>query len=613
VELATLVTPYQGPGEELTVAFEPQGMQYLRFYAKETISGKRYWHCAEFQLYPGKIVDPEHSQYHMMGQVAATMDALFTELKNIDPETINTDQYTAFKQAYDAFIAQFVDPADLREQIESSKGADNMVEVGNNPGFWPDRTVCDNLAKAIADAQAYDEAGIYTKEASEAHKAALKAAVDGIPAAALRVQPDKWYRIRFGTEEEYDAHKWNKTGNETDIITVDDEEIIRNEANFGHYMTVARLEQYVAKDDEGNTLYTQNFVNAVDADEVHVGDKLYGDALQDIVDNDPDMALFRFVSVGDSACVIQNKATGLYLEKKVESGDILLGVHPALFKQEIAGYGQSYFTIKTLSNEAQNPLHFARSTNVVTTYGRWGDSDGRRGCFFIEEVADVAPDYAANSARIGVWEGSMTSHCYPVTMKAADADQGTLWTVSAIERVAATDDASAKLKVTLVQLADNTAPAGVPFIYIHDGYYVPANERDAEAEQEMVEFTFGSDFVAAPQNSGALKGVFTQTPLLQGVLTVQEDGLARTTDNNTRINTNRAYIAEETAFPRNHEIQLILDETGESVIDAALQQVAQTDDIYTLDGRLVQHGNLNSLRGTPPGIYIVNGIKVIVK
>lgn len=613
VELATLVTPYQGPGEELTAAFDPQGKQYLRFYAKETISGKRYWHCAEFQLYPGEIVDPEHSQYHMMGQVAATMDALYTELKDIDPETITTEQYTAFKEAYDAFIAQFVNPADLREQIESSKGADNMVEVGTNPGFWPDRAVCDNLAKAIADAQAYDEAGIYTKEASETHKAALKAAVDAIPASALRVQPGKWYRIRFGTEEEYDAHNWNKVGNETDIITVDDEEIIRNEANWGHYMTVARLEQYVAKDDEGNTLYTQNFVNGVDADEVHVGDKLYGDALEDIMDNDADMALFRFLPFGDGTYVIQNKATGLYVEKKVESGDILLGVHPALFKQEIAGYGQSYFTIKTLSDEAQNPLHFARSTNVITTYGRWGDSDGRRGCFFIEEVADVAADYAANPARIGLWEGSMTSHCYPVTMKAIDGDEGAMWTVSAIERAAATDDAPAQLNVTLVPMADNVAPAGTPFIYIHDDYYVPASERDEDTEQEMVAFTFGSDFVTEPQNSGALKGVFTQTTLQQGVLTIQEDGLTRTTDNNTRINTNRAYIAEETAFPRNYEIKLILDETGETGIAAALQQVAQTGDIYTLDGRLVGRGNLNSLRGAQPGIYVVGGVKVAVK
>lgn len=605
VELATIATPYQGPGEELTACFDPQGKQYLRIYAKETNSGKRYWHCAELQLYPGQIVDPETSQYHMMGDVAEAMDAIYEEMKDIDANEVTVEQYEAFKNAYEAFIEAFVDPSVLREQIAASKGADNIVVIGTDPGFWSDNTVSDNLAQAIADAEAYDEAGIYTKEATDTHIAALKAAVDAIPAAANPIKEGKWYRIRFGTEEEYDQYKWNKNGNETQYRTytpegAEEPEItaVLNEANFGKYLTVARTR--VVQDEDPNGTFSYNVVEPLDLDEVAIDDQLYSDDLHDL--KDPDLALFRFVLIGDSAYALQNKATGLFLQKRPESNDgIYLTPHPSFFTQKIAGYGQNALFIKTLSNENQNPLHFARNRNVIITYGNYGDSDGRRGCFFIEEVEDVEPDYATYNAPFRFMEGSLNPRCYPATITFTDDNDGAAWSVAAIER-----NSDTEVSVTLGRIDNNVVPAGFPFIYIASGEYYE------DEDPVIISATFKPDFVAIPQRSGALCGVFSRTTIGVGALSVGPTTIQRTGSSSDYVNSNRAYIAEDESFKLGTEVTIVYDEDGTG-INEALQRVARTDVIYNLNGQPVARGNINTMPQLKQGIYILNGLKVVVK
>ena len=616
VQLAMMETPYNAPGETIvTDGFDPQGKQYLRIYGEATNSGNRWWHVAELQLYPSPIetIDSPTSQYHIMGNVATTLEDVLTRFADLKADDATVEQYNELKAAYDAFIAKFVDPAPLRNKIEEVMDAGEIVEIGTDPGFWQDKSASDNLAVTITSAQAYDTAGAYTAEQSQTFIDNLDAAVANIKASANPVQTGKWYRFRFGTEQEYADHNWDVAGNQTDYRVVNGEatDIILNEESFGKYMTVARLERIREEDEYG--AYTQNFIVPVEKEDVHIDDQLYFDALEDI--ENPDMALFRFVSVGDSAYIIQNKATGLYLQKKTDNNDgIFLSVHPSFFAQEIVGYGQNALFIRTLNNEPQNPLHFARNTNVVITYGRYGDTDGRRGCLFIEDAGEVASDYAENTARICMWEGEMAARCFPVAMKATDEEQGTMWTVASIEQVEASGDEEAQIKVTLAMMADNEVAAGRPFIYVMNGEYYPAEERGEGEEPELVTFTFGSDFVTEPMNNGALKGAFTRTTIGAGVLTVGPIQFERTTATNTAVNTDYAYIAAEEAFPRNYKIEIVFDEEAEDGITSVLQKVATRGGIYTLDGRLVsKQGNLNSLRGIQPGIYVVNGIKVIVK
>ncbi len=610
-KLAEFETPYNEPGEIfVTDGFDTKGMKYLRIYAEANNSGTHFWHAAEIQLCPAdkdvdEIEDPETSQYHMMGAIGTTMNNLYEQLKDVDPATITVEQYASFKAAYDAFVAKFVDPSALRAKIVSVKDADQMVVVGTAPGFWKDKSVSDNLAKAIADAKAYDKAGKYTVEQSEAFISALDSAVANIKPAANPIQTGKWYRIRFGTEEEYNYYSWNKAGNETQYRNAEGAETnegvgIQNEANFGKYMTVAKSEVVEDEDDYGE--YTHSVVVPLTKDEVAIDDKLYTDAKEDIVD--PDMALFQFIPFED-AYIIQNKATGLYLQKKPESNDIYLSTHPSLFSQEVVGYGQNALFVKTLNKVKQNPLHFARNYNVVTTYGNYGDSDGRRGCFFIEEAEDVSADYTANTTHLKMWENTMIARCYPVSMTAVDKEQGTMWNVVSIEKEV--DDALITMTVKLCKMENNTAPAGQPFIYVK-GDYEELEEHDEEDEPELANFTFGSDFVTEPKNEGPLKGVFAKSTIGIGVLTVSDAELIRTTSESP-INTNGAYIADVDIIPRTAEIEVDFDESITSV-NTVLKTIVKGGNIYTIDGQFVTKGNLNSLK---KGAYIINNVKVIIQ
>ena len=110
-----------------------------------------------------------------------------------------------------------------------------------------------------------------------------------------------------------------------------------------------------------------------------------------------------------------------------------------------------------------------------------------------------------------------------------------------------------------------------------------------------------------------MKGVFTRTNVDSGVLLVGEETIDAA-DSSTAIDSDRAYIATEDSYSSSDEILISFDNNPEDGISGVLQKVARDGEIYTLDGRLVnRNGNLNSLRGAQPGVYIVNGVKVIIK
>lgn len=608
--LAEFDTPYTEPGETMvTDGFDTQGKKYLRIYGEDTNEGKKYWHVAELQLYPSPIVvvDSPTSQYHMMGSVGTALNDVLTPLLSIDPETITQSKYDALLAAFEAFDAVYVDPHPLRNKIlEVEEGAE-IVAYGTNPGFWaPDNQAIKQLSQAINEARAYDEGGQFTESQRDQHIANLEAKSEGIKEAANPILGGKWYRIRFGTEEEYNKYGWNKNGNETQFRTVNGEttETVVNESLFGKYLTIARLDA-VTNEDEGGT-FNCNVISPISKEDVSLEHNTYCDDLEDI--ENPDMALWRFIPVGDNEFYLQNKATGLYLQKKAENNNGLgVSLHPSIFSQEVAGYGQNALFIKTLHGEQQNPMHFARNMNSAITYGSWGDSDGRRGCFFIEEVEDVSTGYAQNTSNLAVWDGAMIARCYPISLQATNISQGIMYTVSSIERN------DAEVEVTLKPMVNNSVPAARPFIYIKNGSYIAPEDRSEYDEPQLVAITFGTEIVKEPNNGGALKGVFTRTNVDSGVLLVGEETIDAA-DSSTAIDSDRAYIATEDSYSSSDEILISFDNNPEDGISGVLQKVARDGEIYTLDGRLVnRNGNLNSLRGAQPGVYIVNGVKVIIK
>jgi len=139
-----------------------------------------------------------------------------------------------------------------------------------------------------------------------------------------------------------------------------------------------------------------------------------------------------------------------------------------------------------------------------------------------------------------------------------------------------------------------------------------AYKADGESENHI--FTHGYDFVKHPLQNEAMKGTFETHNLAEGDLYVSGNHLLVNQTGTRTVGANSVYVTPDSNLDPTAEVQLVIDLQVEDNIAETLQRVAREGAIYTLDGRLVtQKGNLSSLRHMPKGVYIVNGIRVLVK
>ena len=599
IDLAVIETPFTSNTETITtLPFDVKGCQYLRFYADATTNNRGYWHVGEFQLYPGEVVDPATSQYHVMDALATNLEKVLSEQASVTTDALTVDQFNAMKKVYDDFIAVFVDPTPLRNAIAAAQDKTSIVETGTQPGYWPYGSSAGQLLQTIDDAKAYDVAGAYTAAQSEQFIEDLQGNLENLLADAIPVQEGKWYRIRFASEEDFENHEWDKVAGEGGTETTYKEvKYITSEALWGKYVAVADVQDEVLFSDDEGKVVAYHVVPA-DAEKVSIGHGIRLDDSGDV--QDEGLSYFRFVNVGDTAYVIQNKATGLFVKAAGTEGATTLDIIPSLFTVSALGYGLNLIAAKNLlTGENQNYLHAQVAGNQLVTWGPGFEPyPGSRSGFYIEEVEDVDAAYEGADFKLEQVPGTISARCYPVNIS---AEKG-LYGVSKAEV-----DGENNVKISLFPLTE--VEAGRPFILI----FGDTKDYDAETEAAPVPLKHGYDFVTEPQEGPVLKGTFTKQTVGYGVAVPEANGFVIAKKSEFAVEAFQAWIANEEKFDR--EATATFEITGDSDgIAATLQKVAKSGAIYTIDGRLVsKHGNLNSLRGLAPGIYIVNGVKVTVK
>lgn len=581
VKLAVLETPFGNNTETISAApFELQGYQYLRFYIDGTTTGRGYGHVSEFQLYEVSV-NP-NSQYALMGEASKNLDAVLREQENVSAADVTEEQAAALQAAYDAFVLKYVDPAELRQVIADVEGIADGITLGTNPGYWTDASVADNLKKAVADAREYDKTGIYVAETSNALIQQLKKEGQLVRDAAIGIQTGKWYRIRFGSRNLFENQGWDL---EAGDAVVNDDEVETDEALWDKYLAVADV-----RTDDG-----VNYVTAVETEDVRLGDNIFFDELGDL--EDPDMALFRFVAVGDSAYLIQNKATGLFLKAAGTSGYVRLGIHPSLFNTSAIGFGFNLIAACDLNGNKQNYLHAQRLYNALVTWE--ANTPGTRSALFIEEAGNVEANYDGSAFSVDVKPGQFYTYCYPIDLNVAE-DDGMMYTVNEAKGT----------KITLTPITAGAA-AGRPFIYIN-GETTDYDEEDDELT--TVTFHHGYEVTAEPDTLHALKGVFVSTEVGPGYIIPQGNAFATTRAFlGGSVNANSAYIASDEKVAVGSDIEIEMPEDVVDGIGTAIAAVAKTGVIYTIDGRVAARGNLNTVRRMPKGAYILNGAKVTVR
>ena len=619
--LATLNFPNPVSGATITSdnVFLTKGYSILRIYAEETSTkansgaqGRGYWHAAEVQLFPatvGQYWKEGTSQYDANKVVAEALEkavakwneAAYSAENVVAPEqTPFADDYKALMDAYQAWSNVYVNPDTLRNAIAAAETLGKSIVIGSNPGQWSDNTAANNLTSNIEKANAYDKAGKYNLIQSQELVEALSAKT--VFGAANPIKTGKWYTIRFGTEEEYDEAGWPK-GPVNEIFN---ENINKEESHalYGKLIAVAKhaneTDSYTDADGNDHNVTIYNAVELEDEDATFNAGVAFID--KDEIVNE-DRALWQFIAIGDTAYVLQNKATGLYLRANGAMGATRMSVHPTLYKQSAIGYGKSLIKADALTGENNAYLHAERSTNNLVTWDAYTvDSNS---ALYIEEKGDVAAA-PSNEFTMNVWPGQVQTMCYPAELTAKN---GTFYKAT-IEDT----------KVTLNPIADNKALAGQPVVYVAEGEYEKLqNNEEAEGyngdKYEQATFVHGTEFVAQAGEDGSLVGCFVNTTIEKGNVwaannSAEKAGFNVTKNTSNTVGANSAYIKaaiEDTEA----EIELVISDEESAI--AAIQTVSKMGGIYTIDGKFVGNGNLNTVKGMAKGIYVVNGVKVIKK
>ena len=642
--LGSLTFPFDGDGTWATAnnLFDGKGHTVYRFYWEDSNGGtdRGYWHCSAFNIFKAdKSTVHEKTQYQVretiINRLQAAMDAWNAgEYSAEDGELLNND---AFNAAYNELIAAseawkavYVNPTALREAIAAAP-AEKLFVTGNNPGQWKEGSVTPGAT--VNEAKAYDEACAYTPAESERLIKAIADVTAEAYANANKVQTGKWYRIKFPTEEMYDTYEWSKTGANNVMNNNAGEEV--SPALFGKTVAAGKGKtEYVtyANAEDATVIDTLATYKVEAAEESFNGQNLYFFNEEQIADINDGDDLFRFIQATDTSYIIQNKSTGLFLRggQPVTLSDV-----PTYYSTKALGAGANLVTYtNVLGEKAQHcNLHGERSTNRLVCWEAAGI--GSNSALLIEEVEDVTEE-PATAYSTKLWPGSVYAYTKPVDVTIAADVEAVAYGAELVIGNADGDTA-----IVLKKIEAETIKAGTPFILIanetHDEYITPADrlaqiaaevtadegkygyyEKQIAAELRdgeyvAIEMDHGMAVDTLQKGNGDLVGTFRSLTVAAGKgIVTKDNGFAHTLINTT-VGANGAYIKCDFDPESTDVLGTIKVDINGSITDGitdALDKVAKSGNIYTVDGKLVGKGNINAINNLPAGIYIVNGVKV---
>ena len=589
----------------------PTPYKYMRFVCIGTsgpnfpdYNNRGYFHLGGFQIYKtlGK------PQIETMGEIGATMLAELEKAAGLADEDITIDDLNSLTAAYEAFYAILKDPTEMRNTVAKYANYPNMLVIGEEPGTWDSDAEANALAEILTAANEYDKGGAYDQAKLDEFVAGINAAVETFMKAAKGISTDKWYRFRFPTEETYTKYGWSN-GN----IMQDGIENGVNIGNlWGQYAAVANF--YDTGEYEGNPT-----IDVKDNEEMREGNALFFTEL-DNIDNE-DAALFRFIAIGDTAYIIQNKGTGLYLNcKSTNDNDVSLSLNPTTFQITPIGYGSILFAGKSLAGENKTNLHAQRWNHRLVTWEATDPSSNSG--LWVESVADVDND-VVNSFNRSMVPGKIYAICNSTGVKTTSDEVG-LYTVEG------TYTEGDENFIALNKIEETKS--GVPYIAI-----VGDVNDFVESEEDISEtFEFqqiGDGFAAKADSINGLVGTYEGLTVDKGMVVfvdntaaTAEDKVIEETDEegntqyvsvtNRTIGRNSAYLkfGFQQAEPTGIFIKIDGTPTIMDGIQNALESVAKSGTVYDLSGRQVKkNATLNDLKGLGRGIYILNGVKVMVK
>ena len=639
-ELGVLQLPYGSSTETIkSNAIEFEGKyKYYKFVATATTTDRGYFHMAEFKLYPATETKLYPTTQYDVRKVEAdalqaavdTWTAAAFNYKNL--ELLNdenfTATYSALVAAAEAWSAVFVDPTALRKAIANAPSSEYFV-VGNNPGQWKEGSA--TPAAIVAEAEAYNAAGAYTQAQSQAWIDAISEAVANVYGIANPIETDKWYRIKFPTEEMFDTYGWSKAYAQATTGTIASP--YSSPALFGKKLAIGTC--FVTSTTHVNKWgdsYVINEYVVEPVDDIFEGDGIYFLSGDEEFEDGED--LFRFIKATDSTFMIQNKATGLFIRSGYPTS---FSAVPSLFQQFAIGAGANVLYARNVLGNADSGYGYLYALGTDNSLTTWiSTSLGSNAMFMIEEAMDVTEE-PETSYTAKLWPGKVNTYTMPVdinVVEGATAYDATL--------VVGETDTTVVLKSFE---AGETIAHGTPFVLIADidgDYITPSamlealkEEKKAELNvtslndsivnelKQIVEWSYiyvtlehGTELDAEVHNAGGLTGVIEGFTAKAGKAVVaKENGFAHT-EADTYVDSYTAYIASDfdaSSSDVKGSIQISFGEGESTGINEVLNKVSKNGYIYNAAGQVVAKGNINTINNLPAGVYVVNGVKVTKK
>ena len=307
---------------------------------------------------------------------------------------------------------------------------------------------------------------------------------------------------------------------------------------------------------------------------------------------------------------IQNKANGMFIHSTDgNSNDLFLKLTPTFFRYSSPGYERSLLNGVNLNGSGTNNLHGGETNRRLCT---WTSAEAYSNSgLVIREVEAAEP--SEFSFNMSIKTGEIYDFCTPVAI--TNKGEGVAYT--GLGKY--TDNEGVQF---LALKKVETVEAGAPAFYIlaDTTQYDP----DPEVEAELVPFTMAAEpeFKLVGDTINGFMGCLVNHTL--GVNDIFFDAnFASATGKTGFYQSAPCVVVDIELCPEvdpTAEYDFSICLSGEDVVDgvkdvaSVIKKISQPGDVYSVDGKLLKQGaTLNNLNSLGKGMYILNGVKVLVK
>ena len=305
---------------------------------------------------------------------------------------------------------------------------------------------------------------------------------------------------------------------------------------------------------------------------------------------------------------IQNKATGMFIKTNDgNTNDVFLKLIPTFFTYSAPGYERSMLHGTNINGNTTNYLHAGESNRRLCT---WTSSEAySNSALVIREAETVEP--AEFTFNLSIKTGEIYN--FASTVSITNKDEG-----AAYVGLGQYTDENEETFLALKKV--ETIEAGAPAFYILED----TTMYDAEADAELVKFAMAAepDFKLVGDTINGFIGCLVNHPI--AVNDIYFDGNFATSIGKTGYNiVAPAVLVSMDLCPEvdptaEYDFSICLSDpdavTGVKDVATVVKKISQPGDVYSVDGKLLRTGaTLNNLKSLGKGMYILNGVKVLVK